>query len=743
MHPSRRRGAPNRFVFALLMLLAASPGGARAAGPVLVDGLAPDAVGSFDANLCRGCTVDRAIAGLCENGCMTCRDGARTTFAGDHSTTGCAQFDGNQSACEAAWATSGDGVAFSCFYQGGSCFPCSGDNQLLALCTNSCLPCEDAARTTFAGASFPDSCRTYDGNAAACNAAWQLTSNGVPNTCFYVAGQCHACGVSERLANQCTNTCTTCADDARTTYVNGFGDDGCLALAENPNACESTWYLAAGFVPAPCFHYDGSEVNAGGFLFIQDGFDRLGPLVENGKKVAVCLGCNGTTAVGGFDHGFDESTLPGLGWSRTTLTERAHIEAFFENTGDTRIADAGLVYMPSQQTDGPHDGLDQEQLAEINEHTAALVAFVAGGGGLFVHNQSRLAGGFAWLDDVLPGVTARNGNTCHEALGLTAAGTASFPQVTNGILQTLNDQSPGYFLGDPGALAVLAEDRCRDVGCKNPSHPNLLPTTGDAACPALANDAAACNAAWYLTRAGLAAICSAESPGTCIGCGRNELGEDPCPNACHACDDAARTDYTGDLSSPGCESLGADQTACATAWMGGSDGLNTSCFFDADAGFCRACTTENENLGLCTNTCEPPPATRAVVLGPAAGSTTTTTLPGSCDGPAAPTFESILCRLDQLIALVDGAQDLGKTKKQLARAAQKARDKTAAAQGLVGGKRKKVKNALHKASRRMVSFNFRVRSRTGKKVIPEATRTALAALGEPILVDMRTLLKSL
>lgn len=732
--------APNRIGLALLMLLA---GAAHAAGPVLIDGLAPDANGSFDANLCRGCTADRAVAGLCANDCMTCRDAGRTTFAGDNSTTGCGQFDGNQPACEDAWSLSGDGVAFSCFYQGGSCFPCSGDNQLLSLCTNSCLPCADAARTTYAGGPFPDSCRAFDGNQAGCDTAWQLTNNGVPNTCFYVAGECHACGVSERLANLCTNTCTACADAGRTSYVNGFGDDGCVALAENQGACESTWYLAAGFVPATCFYTDGTEVNRDGFLFIQDGFDRVGPLVTNGKTLAVCLGCNATTAVEGFDHGFDESTLPGLGWTRTTLTERAHIEAFFENTGQTRIADTGLVYMPSQQTDGPHGGLGEEQLAEINAHVAALAAFVAGGGGLFAHSQARLAGGFAWLDDVLPGVTARPGNTCRDALAFTPSGTASFPQVTNGILQTLNAPSPSYFLGDPGPLAVLAEDQCRDVGCKNASHPNLLPETGDAACTALANDAAACDAAWYLTRGGLAAICSATAPGTCLGCGRTEEGEDPCPNACHACDDPTRTNYTGDLSTPGCEGLGADQTACATAWMGGGDGLNASCFFDADAGFCRACTTENENLGLCTNACEPPPATRTVVLGP--GGTTTTTLPpGACqDEEIVPTFESILCALDRLVALVDAAQDLGKTKKQLSRAVTKARAKTVAAQGLVGGKKKKVKNALHKASRRMVSFNFRVRSRTGQNVIPQPTRDALNALGLPILDNMRMLLKSL
>jgi hypothetical protein len=735
------RSTARRSLLVFLLLVLATPFRATAAGPTLIDALAPDAFGTFDANLCRGCDANRALAGLCQNDCTICQDAGRTTFAGDNTTNGCSQFNGNQAACEDAWQRTEQNVPYSCFYQAGNCLPCLADSQLGTACTNTCLPCGDAARTTLAGGSFPDSCRAYDGNQATCQTAYQLSSNGVPVTCFYAAGECHACGVGERLANACTNTCVTCQNPARTTYVNGFGDDGCVALAENQSACESTWYLADGFVPAQCFYYDGTEVNQGGFLFIQDSFDRVGPLVTNGKKVAVCIGCNDTTAVGGFEHGFDESTLPGLGWSRTTITELAAIDAFFAGTGTPKIGDAGMVYMPSQQTDTPHNGISQEQVAAVNARAIELAAFVAGGGGLIAHAQGRLELGFAWLDEVLPGMSSRNGNTCRDDLALTSAGVSRFPNVSDAILQTLNDDSPGYFLGDPGALEILAQDQCRDVTCKNPAHPNGLGGPDSVLCSTLAGDAAACNAAWYLDRNGRAAVCLAETPSTCIGCGRNEFGEDPCPNDCSGCDDASRTIFTGDLSSAGCEFLADDQASCAIAWQGSGDGLNASCFYDADAGFCRVCSTENENLGLCSNTCEPPPATRTVVLGP--GGTTTTTVPGGCSGPDAPTFESIICRLERLVALVQAAQDLGTTKTQLTRASTKALDKTRTAQGLVGGKRKKVKNSLHKASRKIVSFNARVRSRNGQRKIPAATREALLGLGEPILTDMRTLLKSL
>lgn len=728
---------------ALFALVVFGTGVPAAAGPILVDTLAPDADGNFDADQCRGCSADNDVLGLCDNSCSVCRDAGRPTFAGDNATIGCAQFNGNQTACEDAWQRTGQGVPVACFYNGGNCLGCSADNELLDFCENDCLPCADPARVVFAGSSFPDTCHNYDGNEAACVTAYQLDTSGIPVSCFYEAGLCAACNVGPRIAEKCTNTCVDCDDSSRTTFVNGFGDDGCLALYDDQAACESTWYLN-GLVPAQCFYTPGTNLNQGGFLFVQDGFDRVGPLVTNGKKLAVCLGCNGTTAVEGFVHGLGESTLGALGWTNATINEPADIDAFFAGTGTPSIDDAGIVYMPSQQTDGPHFGIGPEQVAAVNARKTELKAFVDGGGGLFVHNQARLVRGFEWLSTLVPGLTTRNGSTCTEALGFTAAGDTAFPNVTDPILQTMNDVSPGYFLGDPGSLATLATDACRDLTCKDTAHTTPLGGPDSNLCEALAGNAPACNAAWYLDRFGRPAVCSAETANTCIGCGRNELGEDPCPNTCSACDDPARTSFLGDT---GCEGLGTDTVACATAWQIGGDGLSGSCFYDADAGFCRVCDTENENLGLCSNTCEAGPETRAVVLGPGGptptSTTTTTTIPGACDGPPAPTFESIICRLEALIALVAASDDLGKTKTQLTKASAKAREKTVLAQSLVGGKAKKVKNALKKARRKMISFNFRVRSRAGQKQIPQAKRDALNALGLPLQDDMKTLFKSL
>ncbi len=404
--------------------------------------------------------------------------------------------------------------------------------------------------------------------------------------------------------------------------------------------------------------------------------------------------------------------------------------------------------MPSMADDSGHFGILDEQVAAVTANAAALAAHVAGGGGLFVLDQARLVGGFGWLATVLPGIGVRYGATCSEEMTFTGAGTTTFPHVTNAIRDDLRGFTRAYFVGDLGMLDVLAQDACRDVACGDPAHTTLVGTTpGNGFCAAL-GDAATCDAAWYVTQGGVPAPCMFQG-GACIGCGRNELGEDPCPDTCPACDDATRTSYTGDRSSVGCEGLAADQAACAVAWQAAGDGTYASCFFDGDAGFCRICSTENENLGLCTNSCEPAPAVRGIVIGLGSMSATTTTSttlpPGACDGPPAPTYESIDCRLDELIALVQSSTDLGRTKKSLEKSALKAREKKIASEQMFygGGKRKKIKNALHKASRKMVSFNFRVRSLVGRKQIAAPKREALRALGEPILVDMRTLLKSL
>jgi hypothetical protein len=121
------------------------------------------------------------------------------------------------------------------------------------------------------------------------------------------------------------------------------------------------------------------------------------------------------------------------------------------------------------------------------------------------------------------------------------------------------------------------------------------------------------------------------------------------------------------------------------------------------------------------------------------GVTTTTTLPGC--GVRAPTFASIDCRLDLLIAQVQAAQDLGKLKKSLLASLTQARDRKRAAEGIT--KRKLAVKRVKQAMRKMIDFNFRVRSLTGRKTIPGPTRKSLMDQGVPIQKDLQTLAKML
>jgi hypothetical protein len=120
---------------------------------------------------------------------------------------------------------------------------------------------------------------------------------------------------------------------------------------------------------------------------------------------------------------------------------------------------------------------------------------------------------------------------------------------------------------------------------------------------------------------------------------------------------------------------------------------------------------------------------------------TTTTLPG-CGAPA-PTFQSIDCRLDILIAQVQMATDLANLKNTLLKSLTQARTRKLAAEGFVATKKKLAKKRLKEAIRKMITFNFRVRSRTARRKIPDLTRKSLMNQGTPIQKDMQSLLRTL
>jgi YVTN family beta-propeller protein len=116
-------------------------------------------------------------------------------------------------------------------------------------------------------------------------------------------------------------------------------------------------------------------------------------------------------------------------------------------------------------------------------------------------------------------------------------------------------------------------------------------------------------------------------------------------------------------------------------------------------------------------------------------------MPTQCE--SAPAFDSIDCRLDALIATVTGSADVGNLKTLLLDQLHRGKDREEQAQALATeDDRRAATAALQHALRRLISFEHRIESLTGRRQIGEASRTTLVQMVEPIEADLRTLLRS-
>ena len=183
----------------------------------------------------------------------------------------------------------------------------------------------------------------------------------------------------------------------------------------------------------------------------------------------------------------------------------------------------------------------------------------------------------------------------------------------------------------------------------------------------------------------------------------------------HALGAASPAENAGNPENPG-----QDADACET--------VDQRCFGRPAGGRCDMGAVEQGAIAVCADVTT---------------TTTTTTLPAGC-GLSAATFASILCRLDELIADVQGTAALGKQQAKLLQSAQSGRDKTTDAQSLSSaGKAKPAKKKLKKAARAVTSFVHRLSSRSARKSIPTETRQPLLDAAAPIAADLKTLSQSL
>ncbi len=120
-------------------------------------------------------------------------------------------------------------------------------------------------------------------------------------------------------------------------------------------------------------------------------------------------------------------------------------------------------------------------------------------------------------------------------------------------------------------------------------------------------------------------------------------------------------------------------------------------------------------------------------------STTTTTLLGGCVDEA--TYDSIICRLDALVAYVQNATDLGRLKKGLTKSATAARNQCGNGNATSS---KTASNQLKRCAHTLASFRQRLQSLNGRRVVPEATRTYLdTTVVTPLRSDVRAFRRTL
>jgi hypothetical protein len=110
----------------------------------------------------------------------------------------------------------------------------------------------------------------------------------------------------------------------------------------------------------------------------------------------------------------------------------------------------------------------------------------------------------------------------------------------------------------------------------------------------------------------------------------------------------------------------------------------------------------------------------------------------------APTFASVDCRLELLIGTVNVETDLGRLKIGLLKQLRRAKLHTERAQGFFSHKRASTaKSALRDAVSAVGTFDQRLESNNGRRIVPPATDAMLLAGGERIHADLQRLLRSL
>jgi len=566
----------------------------------------------YDGAICNPCDTDNEQGGECRNTCEEgpadcAKDPSRTTYAGGPASNACRAFDGDPQACNAAYHSTFNGNASSCFYDfpDGACRGCGPSNFEGEGCVNTCVygapSCaEDPSRSFFLGGPNTSACRGIPAGTAAqtlCEGSFHLGRQGFAS-CYWDpdAESCQGCGPGQETEGHCQNTC----------------QNGPLQCEGNP----ARDLFAGGGQASSCQIFSGS---VGGMADCEDAF-HIGFY-----GVASCYWVGGSCR--------------GCNWPNSSECT---------NECDVATCDGDpsrVVFAGGTETHGCHqfDGLP----------AACALAFHLSQGGVAScyydadFDECRGCGPNNFTD----GACFNSCPVCDKDPSRT---TFAGPSGTSACQQFDGDQmaceDAFHVDGTDTSSACFYDsstDRCRGCGpthakdgdctdtCRygpeicahDPSRTVFAGSRNSSACHQFDADPIACAAAYHHGSDGIASCYFSVTGGDCQGCGSTNQGDGRCVNSCafgaFECEqDPSRTIFVGGPNTSACDVF-TDQPTCETAFHQSYGLRPTSCWWDVDGERCRGCGPGN--AGKCINTCAEGPlscandASRSFVGGPSTG----------------------------------------------------------------------------------------------------------------------------
>lgn len=258
-----------------------------------------------------------------------------------------------------------------------------------------------------------------------------------------------------------------------TKYLSRFVAVAIISMFASSMAVAGPFILAGTDADDHGNNTSGGTVNVDGWLFMQRALENLvaAPSLTTTNLVVANLGSEPSTqAANAAQSAFDNSTLPGLGWSFVNVNGDTDITAFFDGSGVWNINNVGIIMMDSAFNVA--GGTSASELAIFTANATAIDNFLGAGGGLF--SQSN---GYGWVSALLPSLSTPD--EFFTGIALTGDGNAAFPGLTDADLSAgpYHNRFENY-----GGLSVLGVSTSTDnaiiIGSSGGSVTNPQPPSG-------------------------------------------------------------------------------------------------------------------------------------------------------------------------------------------------------------------------------------------------------------------------